>query len=166
MRTATCMSLGKCILPAPSPCFPTLPHSFPPSVSRLCSRTCWLRRLCWEDGCRGVWPRYPRGAPSTWPCPGRKTAMRMHPGRPGASNTNCPAPSWAPRVPGAHLKCGQWDPPGQQAGLAGVMCLSSCSLSGRRSRDGTVVSWHGAHRRAWWEGMTLASISLCLGNRG
>ena len=41
--------------------------------------------------------------------------MCMHPGRPGASNTNCPAPSWAPPVPGTHLKCGQWDPPGQQA---------------------------------------------------
>ena len=54
--------------------------------------------------------------------------------------------------------------PGQQKEVPGI--LGWPAGPPHRSQEGTAVSWRGARRRAWWEGMTLASVSLCLGNRG
>lgn len=159
-------SLGWCALPASSPCFP---HAA--SLSFLPLSPDCAPGLAGFGGSAGKTGVGRVATLPTWGLPAPGHALEGT--RPCACiqggqglEHQLPCSLLGPLVCPGSPEMWTGIPPGQQAGLAGVMCLSSCSLSGRRSRDGTVVSWHGAHRRAWWRGMTLASVSLCLGNRG
>lgn len=113
-QTATCMSLGRVHSPSPralvSPCCLTLSLPLPPDCT---PGLAGFGGSAGRMGVGGVWPPYLHWAPSARLCPERNKAVCMHPGWPEASNTDCPAPSRAPPMPGAHLKCRQWDPPGQ-----------------------------------------------------
>ena len=161
------MSLGRARSPGPralvSPRCLTLSLPLPPDCA---PGLAGFRGSAGRMGVGGMWPAYPLGAPSARLCPERNKAVCVHPGRPEASNTNCPAPSRASPVPGAHLKCRQWDPPGQQAwaGWRDVLEQLLPFWPQEPGRHSGFLAW--CTQPAWWEGMTLASVSLCLERRG